>query len=91
MERKQLAKSHGILCSVMEFCQFCSHIVPNLYLFGHHKELKQRSKKSAFSEVFGKMSRRMVMENQEMVMEKSWKSHGKYFVKSVGTLFVLIL
>ena len=47
----------------MECCQFCPQVVLNLYLFGHCKEIKQPSRKSAFS-----------AENvMEMVMEKSWK------------------
>ena len=33
-----------------------------------------------------KLGGEMVMENQEMVMEKSWRGLEKYFVKSVGTL-----
>ena len=51
-------------------------------------------RKSAFSNVFRKMQpmqksrREMVIENLKLVMEKSWK---KYFVKSVGTLLVLIV
>ena len=32
-----------------------------------------------------KKKKKMVMENQKMVMEKSWKSHGTIFFKSVGT------
>ena len=34
MEHKKLAKSHGIVLSVMEFDQFCPQISLNLYLFG---------------------------------------------------------
>ena len=66
--------------SVMEFYQFCPQFVLNLYFFGHHLEIKERSRKSAFSDVFrknvanSKLGREMVMENQEMVMEKSWKN-----------------
>ena len=36
MEQEKLAKGHGILLSVMEFYQFCSQIVPNLYVICHH-------------------------------------------------------
>ena len=41
MEREQLAKSHRILWSVMEFYQFCPRIVLILYSLGHHQEIKQ--------------------------------------------------
>ena len=33
MEHAKLAKSHGILLSVMAFYQFCPQIVQNLYVF----------------------------------------------------------
>ena len=33
MEHEELAKSHGIWESVMEFNQICPRIVPNLHLF----------------------------------------------------------
>ena len=36
MEHEKLAKSHGILISVMEFYQLCPQIVPNLDDFCHH-------------------------------------------------------
>ena len=36
MEHAKLAKSHGILLSVMEFYQFRPRILSNLYVFCHH-------------------------------------------------------
>ena len=58
--------SHGLL-------PICPRIVPDLFLFFfHHKEIKQRSRKSAFY-VNATLGREMVIENQETVMEKSWK------------------
>ena len=49
--------------------------------------------KSAFSDIFSKMTpkqnacQEIVMENREMLMEKSWKKvMDKKFAKSVGTL-----
>ena len=33
MEHAKLAKSHGILLSVMEFYQFCSQIARKMYVF----------------------------------------------------------
>ena len=40
-----------------------------------------------FTNVASKLGREIVMENQEMVMEKSWGK--KHFVKSVGTLSIV--
>ena len=70
-EHEKLAKSHGILCSVMEIYQFCPQIVPNVYFFGHHQEIKQTFPQNIAN---AKAGRNVVMENQEMVMEKSWKN-----------------
>ena len=39
----------------------------------------------------GKICAEMVMENQEMVIEKSWKIQGGKNAKSVGSLKVIIL
>ena len=36
---KKLAKSHGILWSVMEFYQFLFQILLNLYVLCHHLEI----------------------------------------------------
>ena len=42
--------------NVMEFCdsvmEFCPQFVLNLYVFGQRQDIKQRSRKSAFSDVF---------------------------------------
>ena len=65
--------------SVIEFCQICPQIVLNLYHFGHRLEIKHRSRKPFFRHFLQnvtnlKLEREMVMENQEMVMEKLWKN-----------------
>ena len=73
---------------VMEFCDqswnfinFAPKLCHILFVFGHHQESKQRSRKSAFSGVFHKISR---IQNRE---EKwLWKN---IFVKFVGTLMKL--
>ena len=67
------------LSKVMEFCVQSwsfTNFAPQLYQICS----KQQSRKSVFSNVFlqnvanAKSGREMVMENQEMVMEKSWKN-----------------
>ena len=59
----------------MEFYQFCPEILPILFFFFfHHQEIKQRSRKSTFSNVFLQnvanaiLGRLMLMENQEMLL-----------------------
>ena len=51
MEHTKLAKSHGILLSVMEFYQFIPLIVP---IFLHCQEIKHRFRKYQFSNIFCK-------------------------------------
>ena len=55
----------------------------NLYFFGHHQEIKQRSKTSAFSDVIAKCHKCKIKKKDghgksrnghEKVMEKSWKN-----------------
>ena len=76
MEHEKWIKSHGILLSVMKIYQICLRIVPNLFDFCRHSEMKHQCRQSAFSNVFHKKPQ---MHNHEKVIEK-------YFVKSMGTL-----
>ena len=61
----------------MEFYQFCPKILPNLYVSVTTKKLSNKVcifqclPQNAANE---KTGREMVMENQEMFMENSWKN-----------------
>ena len=69
--------SHGSLPLLPpNFTNFFFFLVTN-------KKLSSNLKKSAFSDVFCKMSQ---MQNREERM--SWKIKETYFVKSVGTLYM---
>ena len=61
MEHEKLAKSHGILLSVIEVYQFCSRIVPNLYVFGTTRTL------SIDVIVIGDLGRRATPSNHQLV------------------------
>ena len=91
MEHEKLAKSHGILLSVMEFYQFCRQNVPNLYAFCHPKKLGINVKSLYFPMFSIKCSKCKIakrdghgrlISGHEKIMEKSWKSHGKVMEKS---------
>ena len=73
---------------VMEFCYQSwnfTNFAPELYqiciFFATNKKLSM-DVESTFLTFSAKSIREMVMENEEW----SWKSYGKIFVKSVGTL-----
>ena len=76
----------------MEFYRFRPQMILNLYVFSHHLEINQQSRKLVSSDVVRKTS---PMQNWKE--RRSWKikkcsgeSHGivmeNYFIKSVGTL-----
>ena len=82
--------SHGILPILPLICTKFEHFLPPL-------EIKHQSRKSAFSDVFCKMSQ-IQNRKKETVMEQlrydwSEKNHAKvrikYFVKSLGTLIYI--
>ena len=78
MDHEKLAKSHGILLSVMEFYQFCPQNVPNLYVFCHHLFSAKCSKcKIAKRDGHGKLT------------IGHGKVMGKNVVKFVGTLVIM--
>ena len=70
--------------------------MPNLHFFGPHHEIQQRSRKSAFDDVFRKMSRTQnrggggggVVNCHGKSTNGQGKVKGNYFVKSVGTLLI---
>ena len=82
MEHAKLAKSHGILLSVMEFDQFCLQIIPNLYVFTTTRKLSigvESPQNAANAKIKKRDGHGKLKNGNGKVMEK-------YFVKSVGTL-----